>query len=102
MLTITKPNINRELGVIASAFQNVIVWSETQNCEEKMRQEFLNTFQQSDKLQQLIPLVMQQTTVSLLFDFRRDPRKIRLCLLQLNNCIINDSKFENAFMGLQI
>ena len=40
MLTITKPNINRELGSIATAFQNSIVWSENQQFEDKMRIEF--------------------------------------------------------------
>jgi hypothetical protein len=41
MLTLTKADINKDLGTIAEAFKNAINWAEQGGIEEKLRQEFV-------------------------------------------------------------
>jgi hypothetical protein len=54
MVTLSKPGMQRELGMIAGAFQNAIVWAEHEGFDQKMREEFLNTFSNSKVLQNTV------------------------------------------------
>lgn len=44
MVTLSKPNMQHELGYIATSLQNAINWSEQGGFEPQMRQEFANAF----------------------------------------------------------
>jgi len=37
MVTLSKPNMQKELGMIATAFQNAITWAENSGLGQKMR-----------------------------------------------------------------
>ena len=105
----SKPNVQRELSLIATAFQNAINWAEQGGFEQKLRDEFLGTFSQSNTLSRTVSVKLQKTVVYILFGLRLDQRKMRLCLLQLNNHITSGAGERNslaseneAFFGLEL
>ena len=82
--------------MIATAFQNAINWAEQGGFEQKLRDEFLGTFSQSNTLSRTVSVKLQKTVVYILFGLRLDQRKMRLCLLQLNNHITSGSGERNS------
>ena len=81
MVTLSKPDIEKELHLIAAAFQNAIIWAENGGFEEKLQGEFLGCFTQSAMLSKEVPEKLRNIVISILFGLRADTRKIRLCLL---------------------
>lgn len=101
MVTLSKAGAQKELGMIATAFQNAITWAEQGGFEQKLRDEFLAAFSQSNTLSRTVSVKLQQTVVYILFGLRLDQKKMRLCLLQLNNHITK-SGGEEAFFTLEL
>lgn len=50
MLSTSKANVQKELGQIAQSFQNAINWAEQIGFEQRLREQFLATFTESETL----------------------------------------------------
>lgn len=108
MITIAKPNISKEIGMVASAFQNAINWAEQAGFEGQLKDQFMATFIESEFLKKAVSAKLQQTIVFILFGLRRDVRKLRVTLVQLHQHLVNFTEDralnsgEEAFIGLEL
>ena len=108
MVTIAKPNISKELAMVATSYQNAINWAEQAGFESQLRDQFIAIFNESDILRRSVSPKLQQTIVFILFGLRRDVRKMRVTLVQLHQHLITFtedrplSAGEEAFIGLEL
>ena len=110
MVTLSKPDIERELHLIAQTFQNAIIWAQDGGFEDKLHAEFLSCFNQSAVLSKEVPEKLRDIVIGIMFGLRTETRKIRLCLLQLNAYIVSGKGSSASgqvqgfpdFMGLEL